>query len=270
VSAVIAVAIHDIEPRSFERSARIRDWLSVRGIERVTLLVIPAPRLHPFDSVSPALADWLRERRSAGDCVAQHGLRHLRTQRSGPLRSLHAALAGGPAAEFAGLDASAAAAAVDAGRAVMGSAGLGGRGFVAPAYLYTPALRTALATRFDWWADRWAVHTRHARLRAPALCLGTSTELRRRTSPALVRALARLAESGPLRLDVHPADFDRPRHVTALERVLDRARGRESVTYAALASGAARRTTGAAPGRPGAKPSAAAAAPPPRRREWSA
>jgi predicted deacetylase len=267
---VIAVALHDVEPRSFKRCAQIRDWLALRGVDRVTLLVIPAPRLHPFDSVSPELADWLRGRRSAGDCVAQHGLRHLRTQRTGPLRSLHAALAGGPAAEFAGLDADASAATVDAGRAVLGAAGLSARGFVAPAYLYTPALRSALPARFDWWADRWTVHTPRGRLRAPALCLGSSTNLRRRTSPALVRALARLARSGPLRLDVHPADFDRPRHVAVIERVLDQAAGRECATYADLASGAGRRTAGGAPHPRAATPSAGAPAEPPRRREWSA
>jgi uncharacterized protein len=267
---VIAVALHDVEPRSFKRCTQIRDWLALRGVDRVTLLVIPAPRLHPFDSVSPELADWLRGRRSAGDCVAQHGLRHLRTQRTGPLRSLHAVLAGGPAAEFAGLDEDASAATVDAGRAVLGAAGLSARGFVAPAYLYTPALRAALPARFDWWADRWTVHTPSGRLRAPALCLGTSTDLRRRTSPVLVRALAWLARSGPLRLDVHPADFDRPRHVASLERVLDLAAGRECVTYESLASGAGRRTAGGAPRPRAAGSSAGAPARRPRRREWSA
>ena len=266
---MIAVALHDLEPRSFRRCAQIREWLATRGVDRVTLLVIPAPRLHPFDSVSPELADWLRGRRSAGDCVAQHGLRHLRTQRSDPLRSLHAKLAGGRAAEFAGLDADASAATIDAGRAVLGAAGLSARGFVAPAYLYTPALRAALPTRFDWWADRWAVHTPRGRLRAPALCLGSSTELRQRTSPALVRALARVAARGPLRLDVHPADFDRPKHIATLERVIEQAAGRECVTYEGLASGVGQ-TAGAVPRPRAATTSPAAPAAPPRRREWSA
>jgi hypothetical protein len=34
-----------------------------------------------------------------------------------------------------------------------------------------------------------------------------------------------------LRLDLHPADFEHPRHVLALESVLQRARGRQAVTY---------------------------------------
>ena len=56
----LAVAIHDVEPATFQRCALIRDWLSDLGVERVTLLVIPAPQLHPFPARSPELANWLR------------------------------------------------------------------------------------------------------------------------------------------------------------------------------------------------------------------
>jgi hypothetical protein len=34
-----------------------------------------------------------------------------------------------------------------------------------------------------------------------------------------------------LRLDLHPSDFDRPRHVLALESVLRRSGRRTAVTY---------------------------------------
>ena len=44
----IAVALHDIEPATFERCALIRDWLDDHGVGRVTLLVIPARDLHPL------------------------------------------------------------------------------------------------------------------------------------------------------------------------------------------------------------------------------
>ena len=52
----------------------IREWLYDLGVERVTLLVIPAPQLHPFPARSPQLANWLLDRVDAGDAVAQHGL----------------------------------------------------------------------------------------------------------------------------------------------------------------------------------------------------
>jgi hypothetical protein len=44
----IAVALHDIEPATFERCALIRDWLDDHGVDRVTLLVMPARDLHPL------------------------------------------------------------------------------------------------------------------------------------------------------------------------------------------------------------------------------
>jgi predicted deacetylase len=51
----IAVALHDVEPATFERCALIRDWLNDHGIERVTLLVIPARDLAPVPRPGPHL-----------------------------------------------------------------------------------------------------------------------------------------------------------------------------------------------------------------------
>ncbi len=58
----IAVALHDVEPATFERCARIRDWLDDHGVDRVTLLVIPARDLHPLGERSPEMIQWLAER----------------------------------------------------------------------------------------------------------------------------------------------------------------------------------------------------------------
>ena len=55
----IAVAVHDVEPATFERCALIRDWLDDHGVDRVTLLVVPAADLHPFFQRRPDLAAWL-------------------------------------------------------------------------------------------------------------------------------------------------------------------------------------------------------------------
>jgi predicted deacetylase len=225
----LAVAIHDIEPATFKRCALIRDWLDDLGVERVTLLVIPAPQLHPFPARSPELANWLLDRVDAGDAVAQHGLQHRRTRPPSLLSRPWRDFQGGSAAEYPGLDAEATIASVDAGHQVLTGAGLNPRGFVAPGYAYTNALREHLASRFDWWATLLALRGR-ARTSTPALCLGTSGPLKRATSPVLVRAGAALA-GRVLRLDLHPADFDHPRHVLAFERVLRRASERVAVTY---------------------------------------
>jgi predicted deacetylase len=227
-NGAIAVAVHDVEPATFERCALIRDWLDDHGIERVTLLVIPAPDLHPFHDRRPEMVQWLAECRARGDAIAQHGFQHRRSA-AAPRRS-------NPAAEFVGLDVEETRRAVDAGRRVLRLAGVQPRGFVAPAYAYTDALREIVAGSFDWWAGLVRVHAPARSTLAPALTLGTSSAVKRLSSPWLVRA-GSLAAGGVLRLDLHPADLDHPRHIGAVEGVLKRARRRvrEAVTYDDLA-----------------------------------
>src|SRR5262249_13074787 len=153
----LAIAVHDVEPATFERCALIRDWLDDHGVQRGTLLVIPAPDLHPLDDRRPELVPRLAERRERGDAIAQHGLHHVRLGRGS---AAHQSLwrLRGTRAEFAGLDAAETKAAVAAGRRVMHLAGVEPRGFVAPAYAYTPALRQTLAGMFDWWAGLMSLH----------------------------------------------------------------------------------------------------------------
>lgn len=226
----IAVALHDVEPATFERSALIRDWLADLGVERVTLLVIPARDLHPFDRRSPELAAWLEDRRRGGDAIAQHGFRHEQLRPGGRARQALARLQGGAAAEFVGLDPQETRRAVEAGRRILHLAGIEPRGFVAPAYAYTPALHAALGRSFDWWASLRAVHRGSGALRVTALGLGTSGPVRRLGSPAVLRLGARTGGE-LLRLDLHPADFDHRRHVAAIERVLVGSASRSAVTY---------------------------------------
>jgi hypothetical protein len=39
VNGALAVAIHDVEPRSYERSKEIRQWLLERGVLGVNMVV---------------------------------------------------------------------------------------------------------------------------------------------------------------------------------------------------------------------------------------
>jgi len=235
-SRCIAVAIHDVEPATFEPCALIRDWLNDHGVDRVTLLVIPARDLHPISGRSPAMVEWLTDCRQAGDAIAQHGFRHdrLRTVRPGP------ALAARRPGEFGGLDDAETRRAVDAGRRVLKLAGIDPTGFVAPDYVYTAALHRALPSRFRWWASVMRLHEGEdggpvPRQLAPPWSLGTAGRLGW-LSPTVVRAGARLA-GRTLRLDVHPADLRHTRHMLALERVLGSPNvcRRVAVTYDELA-----------------------------------
>jgi len=246
----IAVALHDIEPATFERCALIRDWLDDHGVNRVTLLVIPARDLHPLGERSPAMTSWLIERRRRGDSIAQHGFRH-EPPRRGAFSRQSLAPRGRRSAEFVGLDREETRRAVDAGWRLLKLAGIEPDGFVAPAYAYTPALRLLLPRRFRWWAGLWRMHrplqvagsTESAidgrQLLAPAWGMGADGRLRRILSPSLIRAGGLLCAQ-TLRLDLHPSDLQHTRHMLALEWVLARSgRQRQAITYDELVAAGA-------------------------------
>jgi predicted deacetylase len=237
----IAVAVHGIEPATFERCALIRDWLDDHGVDRATLLVIPARDLHPVGERSPEMVSWLSERARAGDSIAQHGFHHDSLGRPGGQRRLLALAPGRRAGEFTGLDDFETRRAVDAGWRVLKLAGIEPDGFVAPSYAYTAALREALARRFRWWAGLLRVHSAGERSEpssaplAPAWSFATAGPLARLLSPPLMRAGALLPTS-TLRIDLHPADLTHARHMLALEWVLAReGRRRTAITYRELA-----------------------------------
>ncbi len=258
--ATIAVALHGIEPATFERCAVIRDWLGDHGVDRVTLLVIPARDLHPVGERSPEMVEWLCERRRAGDSIAQHGFQHIRSRTDRSARRLLARAHGRRTGEFVGLDDEETRRAVHAGWRVLKLAGIEPDGFVAPAYAYTPALRRTLTLRFSWWAGLLRLHSStqlQLQLQsddgvqeptvgslAPAWSLAGTGPLSRVLSPTLVRAGSMLPTSA-LRLDVQPTDLKLPRHMMALEWVLARSVAhRTAVTYRDLA-GIAPRTESA-------------------------
>lgn len=245
----IAVALHGIEPATYERCAVIRDWLDDHGVDRVTLLVIPARDLHPVGERCPEMVDWLSERRRAGDSIAQHGFQHVRARTDGSARRLLARAHPHRTGEFVGLDSEETRRAVHAGWRVLKLAGIEPDGFVAPAYAYTAALRQTLSLRFHWWAGLLRVHRAQPQVQlqaatserarvcqlSPAWSLTGAGPLSRTLSPSLVRAGALFA-TGTLRVDLHPADLQHPRHMMALEWVLARSSSRRTaITYRELA-----------------------------------
>jgi predicted deacetylase len=239
----IAVALHDVEPATFERCALIRDWLNDHGVDRITLLVIPARDLHPLGERCPEMVAWLNERRLAGDSIAQHGFQHQQLRRGPRSHSSLLAARRGRAAEFVGLDDEETRRALGAGWRVLKLAGIEPDGFVAPAYAYTPALRRALPSKFRWWASLLRLHhagahknAECAQWLAPAWGMGSDSRLRRVLAPSLIRAGSVLC-GDTLRLDLHPADLARTRHMLALERVLERTTGqRQAITFEEMVS----------------------------------
>jgi len=243
---VIGVAIHDVEPATWERCALIRDWLDDHGIDRVTLLVIPARDLHPLGERCPEMGAWLRERRGAGDSIAQNGFQHE------PLGADPADGRGVRAlrcrrSEFAGLDEREARRAVDAGWRILKLSGIEPDGFVAPGYAYTRQLLKALPRRFRWWATLLQVRAcptgRHASVEgrdsglAPAWGASPRGRLGSALAPLLIRAGGRLSGHA-LRVDLNPGTLQRPREMLALESLLARESPRRApVTLGELSPG---------------------------------
>jgi predicted deacetylase len=261
----LAVALHDVEPATFERCVSIREWLEQRGVNRVTLLVIPARDLHPVGERSPELVGWLAARRDLGDAIAQHGFQHEQLRRPSLPHRISAPARTRRSAEFVGLDGEETRRAVEAGWRLMKLAGIEPEGFVAPAYAYTPALRRALSVHFRWWASLLSLHSeaehsqrqlasgplhrlaatsslRHQPATTSSLQhrLAPTSGLRHRLAPAWsprsIRAGALLA-GDTLRLDLSPAHLQHPHQLRALERTLAHvARRRQAVTYGELAA----------------------------------
>jgi predicted deacetylase len=250
-TGMLAVALHDVEPATFERCVEIRSWLHEHGVHRATLLVIPARDLHPVGERSPELATWLQSCRAHGDAIAQHGFQHEQLRPARWTDRLLAPARARRAAEFVGLNDEETRRAVEAGWRLMKLAGIEPDGFVAPAYVYTPALRRALRERFRWWATLLGVHGRaplhprggagrSPRRLAPALgphggIEPTTHRLTLAWGPRALRAGGLLA-GATLRLDLSPSQLTHPHQRRALERTLVRAaRRRTPVTYDELA-----------------------------------
>ncbi len=239
----LAVALHDVEPATFERCASIRAWLAQRDVDRVTLLVIPARDLHPVGERSPELVDWLAARRDLGDAIAQHGFQHEQLRRPSLPHRISAPARARRSAEFVGLDGEETRRAVEAGWRLMKLAGIEPEGFVAPAYAYTPALRRALSIHFRWWASLLSLHgeAEHSQRQLASsplhrLAPNPRHQLAPAWSPRSIRAGALLA-GNTLRLDLSPTHLQHPHQLQALERTLARvARRRRAVTYGELAA----------------------------------
>ena len=207
-----APAVHD-DPRLARRTS---------SVDRVTLLVIPAPQLHPFPARSPELAYWLldRQRRRGRDRPARAPAPADAARRRCSRGPCGAGRAARPPSTRGWTRRTPRRSRSTAGRRVLRARG------AARARLRRSRLRLhRRAARASWRALRLvgdAAHasTRAPRTRSPALCLGTSSPLKRADLAARGARGRGAVRPRLLRLDLHPADFDHPRHVAAVERVL--------------------------------------------------
>ncbi|MDY7105746.1 MAG: DUF2334 domain-containing protein [Actinomycetota bacterium] len=238
--SALVVSVHDVAPASFRETRRWTDQLRVRGVPAVHL-VIPGPWRGHDTARATDLHEWLRERRAAGDEVAQHGWRHGRAgATTSRLRSGTGAVVCRGAQEFWGLGRGDVRRRLHDGRRVLTDAGFDVDGFTPPGWL---ADRTTLGVLgelgYRYTTSHLWVTDLHRRRRIPALALshrpGGRTEAAGcRAMRAAAPVLARRA--GCVRIALHPDDLASTSMVRAALAAIDGAldAGAVPMTYLQL------------------------------------
>jgi len=240
----LTVEIHDASPATADDVEALRSELADLGVDRATLLVVPAyvdPQGRSWDLRDHAgFAEWLRRQQQHGSEIVLHGLTHRAPGSPPPHladRLLHRWFAQG-CDEFACLSRAEATRRLEAGRGILRACGLWAEGFVAPAWLQSRAALEAverLGFRYTAFlthvqplvGDRTPVYT-------PALTFAAPSPLVDYGKRAVMRGCEAWARPAPLlRVALHPGDRHGARPFEhALARLRRLLRYRRLVTYA--------------------------------------
>lgn len=223
----LVASIHDVHPGSLAAVERLAAQFERHlGGPRYAMLVVPDHwGRHPMQG-NAAFAAKLRAWADSGVEMFVHGWFHQdRSDHTGiaALKARHMTASEG---EFLGLGAAEAARRMAAGKALVEDAiGRPATGFIAPAWLYGPGARTALAeSGFPLAEDHWKVWapaTGRVLARGPVITWASRS--RARTASSLLAARLGRALLGPLptvRVAVHPGDVTKPSIVGSIETTL--------------------------------------------------
>lgn len=222
------ISLHDVTPAHEAKVLRSIAHLRSLGVDALSLLVVPDYHHRAHLAHHAAFCDRLMAQLSERDELLLHGFWHLGEQapQDAGGRLLARALTAGEG-EFQALDYAQAFERIEDGLQVIEqSLGVRPAGFVAPAWLQNAEVRLAakdLGLRYC--EDHVYVHdlVRHHQILAPALSLASRSLPRRVGSLAAAALGARaFAPMATVRLAVHPNDYDHPRLVDALGRVVRR------------------------------------------------
>jgi predicted deacetylase len=223
-------SIHDVTPRHFDRLMRIDDILCRAGIGTAyAMLVVPDFwKEWPLDR-HDAFRRWLRGKADEGVEMILHGYHHLDdTRPEGLAAKAKARWLTKNEGEFLSLDRKAARNLLLKGRAMLEDAlGHPVTGFVAPAWLYSPATLDALAEfGFERAEDHWHVWSPKDGCRlltSPVVSYASRSPGRIRASLAWSRLAGQaLGPLGTVRLALHPHDLDVASLEAEFKRVLHR------------------------------------------------
>jgi uncharacterized protein len=237
----LVVSFHDLAPHTQRPCQELLMLLADLGIPRASLLVVP--RWYGMETIleRPFFLRWLRSLAEEGHEICLHGLTHrAETLPRGPVSALVGRVYTAGEGELYGVGREQAEARIREGMEILAAAGLPYRGFIAPAWLLSPAAREVLRRRdFEYTATlrHLDLLREDVRIPAPTVVFSTRSFLRRSLSPLVGRARFAASRRQPvLRVSVHPEDLYERGVRRALVSVLRRALAdREPVTYGELA-----------------------------------
>ncbi len=240
---MLLASIHDVSPLHVEAVERLRDLLAPSVGSRLSMLVVPDHwDRAPIDR-DPAFRARLRAWADGGAEMLLHGFRHLDDGiHAGRWARWRATRITAGEGEFLGLDMEEALRRLEKGRRIVEDAtGRPVAGFVAPAWLYGPGARAALARSegLPLAEDHmrvWRTADGTTLARSPVVTWATRTPARLLSSLAAA-AVARVALR-PLpvvRVGVHPGDLTSPAVMrSAAETLATLSRGRVAGRYSNL------------------------------------
>jgi predicted deacetylase len=212
----VLTCVHDVTPLHFARLRAIDSFLCESGVKsHYSMLVVPDYwRQWPLQD-HPEFVSWLKERVASGVELVLHGCHHRDEQTHGSaLSRWKATTLTDREGEFLGLEYQEARRRLMEGKELL-EALLGQeiRGFVAPAWLYSPGTRKALRDlSFEVSEDHWKIWSPvspEVRSFAPALSYATRDGGRILASLLGSRLATVLARPFPLvRFAIHPRDSD--------------------------------------------------------------
>ena len=226
----LLLSIHDVGPRSESAVDHLRDRLGRHAPEdKLALLVVPnhwgeAPIL-PGSPFAGRLRGWAER----GAEIFVHGWFHrdasVHRGHAARFKARHMTAGEG---EFLGLERPAASALMRDGKALIEDiTGRPPAGFIAPAWLYGPGARAALADcGFALAEDHWKVWqpaSGRVLSRGPVLTWASRSHGRIASSLFAARALPPLLRFSPVaRVGVHPGDVGVPALLASIDRAVAR------------------------------------------------
>jgi uncharacterized protein len=224
----LLVAIHDVTPAHESRLDRINALVeNIIGPGKAALFAVPDfHRQSKIDS-NPAFSAKLRRWADAGSEIFLHGYFHLDSaQHRGRSQSWKAKHLTAGEGEFLGLEyAEATRLLVDGRKQIEDVIGGAVAGFVAPAWLYGPGAKQAMAELgFPLAEDHfkvWEPKTGNILTRGPVITYAIRTPTRLLSSLVWSRVAGVLLKPAPVvRVGVHPHDCDAPELVGEITKTI--------------------------------------------------